>query len=158
MELQQSGHPAAGFGAGAGIGGGAGVGEEQKDAVVEVGSNAELEGLIEGSLGLVVDFWSPTCPPCRMFKPNYHQVANANKCAQLKFCAVNTMVNREAAMIQHISAVPTVQFYYRVPSNIESVGKDVRKLSGGRCREPSERVCESVEADRRHPSAHAGQV
>lgn len=58
--------------------------------VCEITSLAQLQGIIKDYSGVVVDFWSPSCPPCMRFKPTYEGSARANKNENIVFCAVET--------------------------------------------------------------------
>lgn len=88
--------------------------EESHDDVKEVSNLSELNTLITTKLGLIVDFWSPTCGPCMMFKPIFHKLAKGNTCPGISFCSVNISVNREAAATNRIQAIPTFHFYFEV--------------------------------------------
>ena len=88
--------------------------EESHDGVKEISCLSDLNSLINSSLGLIVDFWSPTCPPCLMFKPIFHKIAKNNTCTNIKFCSVNISVNREAAAYNQISVIPTFFIYFQV--------------------------------------------
>jgi thiol-disulfide isomerase/thioredoxin len=88
--------------------------EEHKGAVTEVNSLSELNGLISSKIGLIVDFWSPNCGPCMMFKPTFHKFAGNNKCQGIAFCSVNILINREAASYNGINVIPTFFLYYQV--------------------------------------------
>eukprot|EP00826_Nyctotherus_ovalis_P021936 TRINITY_DN1716_c0_g1_i11.p1 TRINITY_DN1716_c0_g1~~TRINITY_DN1716_c0_g1_i11.p1 ORF type:complete len:491 (+),score=123.04 TRINITY_DN1716_c0_g1_i11:335-1807(+) len=89
------------------------VPEESKDGVREIKSYAELEGLLKSSLGVVADFWSPSCGPCMMFKPVFHSFAEANKNSKLSFCSINVQNNHETANVYRIQAIPTIYFFYK---------------------------------------------
>ena len=50
----------------------------------------QLQELINNTPGLIVDFWSPSCPPCMRIKPVFESAAKANENDNLIFAAVNT--------------------------------------------------------------------
>lgn len=54
-----------------------------------------LQKLIKETPGLIVDFWSPSCPPCMRIKPTFENAAKANENPNLIFVAVNTQVARD---------------------------------------------------------------
>jgi thiol-disulfide isomerase/thioredoxin len=59
-------------------------------SVVKVQDLRQLKKLISESAGLIVDFWSPSCPPCLRIKPTFESAAKANENPNLVFAAVNT--------------------------------------------------------------------
>lgn len=82
-----------GMGGMGGLGGGppAPVAQEPKvGEVCQVVNNAHLQKLIKDSPGLIVDFWSQTCPPCMRIKPTFEAAAKSNDNENLVFAAVNT--------------------------------------------------------------------
>ena len=65
--------------------------------VFEVVNNGQLQKLLQNVAGVIVDFWSPSCPPCMRIKPVYESAAKANTNPNLVFATVNTQVARDAA-------------------------------------------------------------
>ena len=65
--------------------------------VCPITSNAQLQGIIKSYPGVVIDFWSPRCPPCMRFKPTFEATARANQNETIVFCAVQTDEARDAA-------------------------------------------------------------
>jgi len=35
----------------------------------------DLQEIIMSTPGVVIDFWAPWCPPCKAFKPIFHELA-----------------------------------------------------------------------------------
>jgi thiol-disulfide isomerase/thioredoxin len=64
--------------------------EPKLGEVCQIGGLAQLQKLIKETPGLIVDFWSPTCPPCMRIKPIFESAAKANENPNLVFAAVNT--------------------------------------------------------------------
>lgn len=66
--------------------------------VTEITDLQHLNSILEKSPGVIIDFWSPTCPPCMRIKPTFEAVAKANEVENLRFVSVNTQVVRDVAM------------------------------------------------------------
>jgi len=43
--------------------------------VTEITDSAHLDRILQQSPGVIIDFWSPTCPPCMKMKPTFEAVA-----------------------------------------------------------------------------------
>jgi len=71
--------------------------EPRVGEVCQVANNAHLQKLIKDCPGLIVDFWSQTCPPCMRIKPTFEAAAKANDNENLVFAAVDTQQARDAA-------------------------------------------------------------
>lgn len=82
------------------------AGDAKVGEVCQVGGLSHLQKLIKESPGLIVDFWSPTCPPCMRIKPTFESAAKANENPNLVFAAVNTSVVRDAPGHFQVSAIP----------------------------------------------------
>jgi thioredoxin-like negative regulator of GroEL len=94
-----------------GMGGGApaapqGPTEPELGQVFQVGNLAQLQKLIKETPGLIVDFWSPTCPPCMRIKPTFESAAKANDNPNLVFAAVNTSQARDCGGAFQVTAIP----------------------------------------------------
>ena len=62
---------------------------------------------VESHAGRVlIDFYTPTCPPCRAFAPTLEQIA-AEQAGKLKVVKVDASVEGELASEFGITAVPT---------------------------------------------------
>ena len=92
--------------------------ESPKAVVLEIESLKGLEALIKGKGRLVVDYYSPTCPPCRAMVPAYDAVA-AKYCDQVAFARIDAW---EIPVGQNIGAVPTVIAY--------KMGHEVKRVVG----------------------------
>jgi len=62
--------------------------------------------MIKETPGLIVDFWSPSCPPCMRIKPTFEAAAKANENPNLLFVACNTKVARDCAQAFGVNAIP----------------------------------------------------
>lgn len=76
----------------------------------------KAEGLV------LVDFWSPSCEPCKALMPSVHELADKHADAA-KFCSLDTAGNRRLAISQKVLGLPTIVFY--------KDGNKVAELSGG---------------------------
>jgi len=64
----------------------------------------------ETSSGAVlVDFWSPSCAPCRMLAPILEKIDEA--VPELKICKVNVMDGKDLAVSHGVNALPTMIYY-----------------------------------------------
>lgn len=72
-------------------------------------SNFEDEVLKAEGL-VMVDFWSPSCEPCKDLLPSVHEVAE-KYAGQAKFCSLNTSGNKRLAISQKVLGLPTIAFY-----------------------------------------------
>jgi len=74
-----------------------GSAEPQVGQVCQVSNMAQLQKILKDYAGVIVDFWSPTCPPCMRIKPTFENAAKSNDNPNLVFVAVNTQVGRDCA-------------------------------------------------------------
>ena len=70
---------------------------------------------------VLVDFWSPTCGPCRVLGPVLEKLA-ANADGKWELLKINTMEHQEVAIEQDIQSIPHVKLY--------SKGKLVQEFIG----------------------------
>jgi thiol-disulfide isomerase/thioredoxin len=70
--------------------------EAKVGEVCKIAGLSHLQKLIKESPGLIVDFWSPSCPPCMRIKPTFESAAKANENPNLVFAACNTQEVRDA--------------------------------------------------------------
>ena len=77
---------------------------------------------------MVIDFWSPGCPPCVRFKPEFEKMAQFYGSDKVKFFAVNTQESRDIAANFNISSIPAF-FVYKNGTLVENfVGANKDKL------------------------------
>ena len=57
--------------------------------VFEITSLVQLQKIIKDYQGVIIDFWSPTCPPCMSFKPKFESACRGNPNKNIVFCTVN---------------------------------------------------------------------
>jgi thiol-disulfide isomerase/thioredoxin len=67
-----------------------------KELVLEIMNENQFIDLIEKNKGVVIDFYSNTCPPCKKIKPVFQDLARKYQtiCPTLKFCSLNVQ-NKE---------------------------------------------------------------
>lgn len=70
--------------------------ESKVGEVCQIASLSHMQKLVKESPGLIVDFWSPSCPPCMRIKPTFESAAKANENPNLVFAACNTAEVRDA--------------------------------------------------------------
>ena len=93
----------------------------------EIAKIAELDGpavrdLLSTELrGVVVDFWSPWCAPCRVIRPHLHKLAQERH-TQWRFVAVNTEKHPAAAEDFQVASLPTVAFFHH--------GQELHRFAG----------------------------
>lgn len=81
-----------------------------------------LERLVaRNDLPVVVDFWSPSCGPCRMMAPQFEQAARALAPGVL-LARCDVSAAQDAAMRHGIRSVPTLVLFRQ--------GREVARISG----------------------------
>ena len=82
-------------------------GKKEKVQVTEAAVIKPAEGLPK-----MVDFWSPTCPPCRAMTPLLHELKTEYDHAfELEKVDVSLGENQQRAMKNQIQYIPTQIFY-----------------------------------------------
>jgi len=59
---------------------------------------------------LVVEFWAEWCGPCRMMKPTFEKVAQANT-SDVQMYTMNVDLNKEASVALGIRSIPTTKVF-----------------------------------------------
>ncbi len=71
----------------------------------------ELEDLMSEDGGAaILDFWSPTCGPCKAMAPAFEAVAAELSEEPIRFIRINTATQPQLAQPFNIHAVPTLLF------------------------------------------------
>ncbi|CFX89034.1 Thioredoxin [Syntrophomonas zehnderi OL-4] len=78
--------------------------------MIEVNKNNFEEEVLKADGLVMVDFWSPSCEPCKELMPSVHQLAEKYK-GQAKFCSLDTAGNRRLSISQKVLGLPTIAFY-----------------------------------------------
>lgn len=77
----------------------------------ELSTLEELEALMSESGGAaVLDFWSPTCGPCKAMAPAFEAVSAQFAEEPIRFVRINTATQPSLAQPFHIHSVPTLLF------------------------------------------------
>ena len=88
-------------------------------------SNYQQE--VEAHAGRVlIDFYTPTCPPCRMFAPTLEQIAT-EQAGKLKVVKIDASVEGELAQEFGITAVPTFVLLDRGTKKAQITGARSKK-------------------------------
>ena len=88
----------------------------------------ELDGVRLSALvrnearGIVVDFWSPWCAPCRALRPHLDRLADEHE-DTWRFVAVNTDEDASASEAFNVRALPTLVWFRG--------GEEIARLDGG---------------------------
>jgi thiol-disulfide isomerase/thioredoxin len=71
----------------------------------------ELEDLMSGEGGAaILDFWSPTCGPCKAMAPAFEALANELADEPIRFVRINTAAHAQLSQPFNIHSVPTLLF------------------------------------------------
>jgi len=93
----------------------------------ELKTLSELDNLMSEDGGAaILDFWSPTCGPCKAMAPSFEAVANELAEEPIRFIRINTASQAQLAQPFNIHAVPTLLFV----NNGEILDIRVGALSG----------------------------
>ena len=96
--------------------------ESSKHEPVEELDDAGVVNVVRSeSRGVVVDFWSPWCAPCRVLRPHLRGLA-AENASGWRFVAVNTEAHPETAERFQVSSLPTLVWFQG--------GREVSRISG----------------------------
>ena len=78
-----------------------------QSTVVEVKSMDQLKSLINSGGTVFVDFYSPTCPPCKRLAPKYAEYS-ATLSSKGKFLKVNVYDVKGASEAYNVTGFPTM--------------------------------------------------
>lgn len=88
---------------------------------VDVDGRSFAEVVLAAKVPVLVDFWSPTCPPCRMVAPELEKVAR-HRSGEVLVVKVDTHADPGLASRYRVEAVPTMILF--------ADGREVRRVSG----------------------------
>jgi thioredoxin 1 len=77
--------------------------------VIVTDANFEQE-VVQSALPVLVDFWAPWCPPCRMLSPVVDEIA-MEKIGVAKIAKVNVDENQELARRFKVQSIPLLLFF-----------------------------------------------
>lgn len=73
----------------------------------------QVEAIMQSGGGtVIIDFWSPTCGPCKAMAQDFHDVAEQFDRNEVRFCKINTMAHPELSAPFNIRSVPTILFVH----------------------------------------------
>ena len=98
--------------------------------VLEIRNFEDFFEVIEKSEGVVIDFYSLSCPPCRRIKPIFADIAQNNQNKNLVFCCCDVNVARDVAGQLEIQSIPTFCFYYKLDLIHRFSGANEMELRG----------------------------
>ena len=103
------------------------VDAKKSKLVREIRSFREYQALLEHhktktGLGVIVDFYSDSCGPCRQIAPLYKDLAKQYK-GKVVFAKVNVQTAHDVSSRMGIRSMPTFHFYH--------LGKKKQEFSGG---------------------------
>jgi thioredoxin 1 len=95
------------------------------------------DSINRGTRPVLVDFWAPRCPPCRTLAPTIEAIAEQFD-GRADVAKLDIDQNRETAIAQGISSIPTVLIFRG--------GREVDRLIGHQPRSRYERALEAAGA------------
>ena len=83
------------------------------EEIVEVNALNWREEILESEKLVLVEFWSPQCPHCRMIEPVYNELAReyADKLKSARLNIAESQSNQELAMKYGVMGTPTFKFF-----------------------------------------------
>jgi thioredoxin 1 len=79
--------------------------------VFEVTETNFVDTVVKSDIPVLVDFWSPTCQPCRMLAPVIDALASENK-GEYKFAKVNVYDAPQVGAQYGVDMLPTILFFH----------------------------------------------
>lgn len=77
----------------------------------DVTSGAAMDAIMAPDSGpAIIDFWGPSCGPCKAMAPHFDAVAEQFAEGPLRFYKVNTQAHPELGAAFGVRAVPTIVF------------------------------------------------
>jgi thioredoxin len=78
--------------------------------VTELTSTERLDALMEqgAERTAIIDFWSPTCGPCKRMAPHFDEAADELADDPVEFIKINTQSNPRMAQAFNVRSVPTI--------------------------------------------------
>lgn len=74
---------------------------------------SELEALMSEDGGAaIIDFWSPSCGPCKAMAPAFEALSNELAGEPIRFVRINTAAQAQLAQPFKIHSVPTLLFVH----------------------------------------------
>jgi thioredoxin 1 len=73
-------------------------------------TDANFETYLNSNEPILVDFWAPWCPPCKVLMPTLEKLANTYA-GKIKFGKVNVDDNSKLSLEYSIKTIPTVMIF-----------------------------------------------
>ncbi|GBG33529.1 Thioredoxin reductase [Hondaea fermentalgiana] len=98
-------------------------------------------------LGVIIDYYSDGCGPCRQIAPHYKNLAKQYR-DKVVFAKVDVNGNRETSSQQRIRSMPTFQFYQNGKKQHQFSGGDLQQLQAWASRLASDFKANNVKITR----------
>lgn len=102
---------------------------EMSEDMVEANASNWKEEVLKSKKLVLVEFWSPQCPHCRMIEPVYNELSKeyVDKLKFAKLNVIESQSNQELAMKYGVIGTPTFKFFCggrHVQDVVGAVSKD----------------------------------
>ena len=74
--------------------------------VHDIATESQLGKILEEADTVIIDFWSPVCPPCKAFAPVFEEASCRHP--GVSFCKVNTRDEEELSGAFEVEHIPTL--------------------------------------------------
>ena len=95
--------------------------QEGRHMVLDITDQNFEEEVLKSNVPVVVDFWAPRCPSCRMIAPLTEKLSREYE-VSLKFCKLNVDENPQTAREYKIMSLPLLMFFKEGRKFYESGG------------------------------------
>lgn len=75
-------------------------------AVIDIRTEEELDALLGRADTLIIDFWAPWCPPCKVFAPIFREASDRHP--DVAFCRIDTQDDSGLSDAFGVSHIPTL--------------------------------------------------
>ena len=99
-------------------------------------SESDFDTILTAEVPVLVDFWSPTCAPCRMLAPVLEELAEENE-GDAAIVKVNTAQYPALVTKYGIDTLPTLLFFYQ--------GKVVERMVGVQSKHKLQSALDEIE-------------
>lgn len=91
--------------------------------MIQVDKNNFEEEVLKAEGPVLVDFWGPTCAPCKALMPEVEKLAQKYE-GKVKFCKLDVSQNRRLAISQQVMGLPTI-LIYKNGEKVKELNRDV---------------------------------
>ena len=74
--------------------------------VHDIATESDLARVLDERETIIIDFWSPACPPCKAFAPIFEEASGRH--LDVVFCRVNTREDEELSGAFDVEHIPTL--------------------------------------------------